>query len=550
MATSHYFNGRTIKLPGAYSMIKAVASASFDVASYNKCLIVNTDPNYAFGGNVDGKYTKQGDALYSFRSLNEARSFVKAGYPWLIVEALFRPSSLEDRQGISQLYWINALKTISPATMKITAGSGSMTIGIKDECVWANGEWKDSADTGDENPAEDLKKGYALEVAKSTRKSGFVVRVYQGSYKGSWDYDASVNPYGDSLPFDGVDAADARPELVFESPVMSKLSEFKAWADKNDVFNAGFVIEEGWTEGDLSAQIVLASGAEAEYAADYLEEVFDVIRKGDYSVILGLQKNDVTGAAEIYSRMQAFCQSEAKYSKYLAIPGQATKSVTDVEANQEAARGYNSERVWLSTDAPRKSASYAPQGYRTFDTVYGMALIVGRILGLEPQIPGTFKELDIDGIDIPLTDVQLEDCLDAGVLALHWDDELALYTIVRAINTLQNNTALQNEDGSTFSIQISRICTQLNTDLAINAKVALFSSNNGANRFTVNEKSLKNWVSSFLDSKVATPQQDNLIVGWSDVGISRDGDAYYVSYKFNPNSEIAFAFFTGFAIYE
>lgn len=550
MATSHYFNGKTIKLPGAYSMIKSVAAANFATASYNKCLIINTNPEYAFGGNVEGSYTKQGDALYSFWGLQEARNFLKAGYPWLIAEALFRPSALEGRQGISQLYWINALQTVSPATMKITAGEGSLTIGIKDECPWANGVWKDGADSGDEDLAEDLKQGYALEVAASSRRSGFVVRVYQGSYKGSWDYNADTNPYGDNLPFDGVEVADARPELVFESPVCTKLSDFVSWAQKNDTFNAGFVLVEGWTDGDLSAQKVLASGAEAEYSADMLNEVFDVIRKGDYSVILGLQKNDAEGAAEIYSDIQYFCQSVAKYPKYLVVPGVATKSTSDFDTNVTMAKGYNSERVWYVNDPVRKPASYAPLGYRTFDTVYAAALITGRILGLEPQVPGTFKEVDISGLDIPLTDAQLEDALDAGILCLHWDDELAGYTIVRAVNTLQNNTVLQNEDGSTFSIQVSRICLQLNTDLAMNAKVALFGGNNGTNRFTLSEQSITAWVSSFLSSKVATLTQDNLIVGYSDVSAERDGDAYRVTYKFNPNSEIAFAFFTGFSIYE
>lgn len=549
MATSHYFDGKTIKLPGAYSTIKAVASAAFETASYSKCLIINTNPNYAFGGNVKGQYTKQGDALYSFRTLEAARSFLKAGYPWLLAEALFRPSSLEDRQGCSELYWINALETVSPATFKVTAGTGSLTIGIKDECAWANGVWKEGKED-DPHAAEDLQSGYAIEVAASTnsRKPGFVVRVYQGDYKGTWDYNADTNPYGDNLPWDGVEAVDARPDLVFESPAFSKISEFVDWAQRNDIFNAGFVIVEGWTEGELEAQVSLASGAEAVYSADELQDVFEVVRKGDFSVILGLQKNNETGAPEIYSEMQNFCQSVAKYPKYLVVPGQATKSTADLDANIAAAQGYNSERVWLVNDSVRKAASYAPLKYRTYDTVYTAALVAGRILGLEPQIPGTFKELDIDGIDIPLTEVQLEDCLDAGVLTVNWDDELQLYVITRAINTLQNNTALQNPDGSTFSIQISRICTQLNTDLVINAKKEIWGNNVGANLFTVSAQYLKGWVETFLQSKVAKQTQDNLIISYSDVAVSREGDAYYVTYQFQTNTEIAFAFFTGFAI--
>ena len=176
------------------------------------------------------------------------------------------------------------------------------------------------------------------------------------------------------------------------------------------------------------------------------------------------------------------------------------------------------------------------------------ALVVGRILGLPPQVPATFKDIDIDGIENPLTSLQLEDSLDAGILAVNYDEDLQQYCILRGVNTLQNNTSLQNPDGSTFSIQISRICLQLNTDLMVNAKKEVFGPNHTANRFTVSAGYLKNWMKVFLQSKVATQLQDNLIISHSDESVERKGDAYYCSYRFETNTEIAFVFFTGFAI--
>jgi hypothetical protein len=191
----------------------------------------------------------------------------------------------------------------------------------------------------------------------------------------------------------------------------------------------------------------------------------------------------------------------------------------------------------------------SPVGYRKFDTTYLSALMVGRIVGLAPQIPGTFKNLDIDGIENPLSDIQKEDCLDAGLLTVYYDNEFEDFVILRAINTLQNNTFLQNPDGTSFSIQITRISAQLNSDLVINAKKMIFARQDGTNVFTLSTEYLKDWTKTFLTSKVATEISDNLITGFSDdINVVKEGDAYRVNYKFNTNNEIAFTFFTGYSI--
>ena len=47
MATSHFFNNKVIKLPGAYAAVRAEAPAAFASASYSKVLIINTNLNYS-----------------------------------------------------------------------------------------------------------------------------------------------------------------------------------------------------------------------------------------------------------------------------------------------------------------------------------------------------------------------------------------------------------------------------------------------------------------------------------------------------------------------
>ena len=540
MSTSHFFNNKIVTLPGAYSMIKAESPATFALADYSKVLIINTNPDYAFGGSVNGALTKGGDALYKFRSLPEARAFFKSGYLWYLVQQLFQPSRLQGRQGISELQFMNALTSTAP-TITPSLASGTLVLEVKDESANGNGVKKDVSAT-DDRAEVNLKSGYALCIEKGVRdQSKYIVKIYQGTYKGEWA--------GDNLPYDGIAVKDARPELVVVSPEVSTVDEFVNWANKDENFALGFVVKS-FTSGSFAAadittnRNVLATGGTATYAVADLSAALEYLKKGDYSIVFSLNKVGDTGADAINAALQHFVQSETRFKKYLAIGGSNT-FVTDLAA----AQSFNSEYVWCVFGKPRKASSQTPLGYRVFDSLSLTASVVGRIAGLPPQVPGNFKDVDIDGLDNPLTDNQLEDALDSGLMTVNYDDDLRYFCITRAINTLQNNDRLQNEDGSTFSIQISRICTQLNVELVTNAKKQVFGSNETANLFTVSELYLKNWIKSFLSTKIATAQQDNLILGIGDISVTKQGDALFANYEFQPNSEVAFLFFTGIAIY-
>lgn len=539
MSTSHFFNNKLIKLPGAYSRIKAESPALFSNADYSKVLILNTNPDYAFGAGVTGQVTTGGDAFYKFKTLPEARAFLKSGYLWYVVQQLYQPSRLQGRLGISELQVMNALTTTAPLlTMALT--SGSLVLYVKDESANANGVKKNLSAT-DDRPEVNLKQGYALSLEAGVKDSSkYIIKLWQGTYKGEWT---------DGLPYDGIDVKDSIPELIVESPEISSVDEFVAWANADELFNMGFAIKAStsgnFVAGDITAnKFILATGGAAVYNPSNLTKAFDLLKNGDFSIVLSLNKVGDTNADTINASLQHFVQSETRFHKYLAVAGSGTFS-TDITA----AQAFNSEYVWCINGTPRKSSSLSPLGYREFDSLSMAASIVGRIAGLPPQVPPTFKDIDIDGVKTPLTTGQLEEALDAGLMTVNWDDDLRVFCITRGINTLQNNSNLQNPDGSTFSIQISRICTQLNVEVVINAKKQIFSSNETANLFTVSASYLKNWIKSYLSTKIATPQQDNLILGIKDVSVTKEGDALYANYEFYPNSEVAFLFFTGIAIY-
>lgn len=539
MATQHFFNGKQIKLPGAYSAIKSVSPIVFTSATYSKALIINTDKKIGFGGSINGEVTKGKDSLYRFRTLPEAQSFFKSGKLWQICSPLFNPSKSDGTQGISELYYINALTTKAPTMTPSLSGEGKLIIQCKDEGPLSNG----SKTTVDE--ADLLTQGYALSIITGERDtSKYIFQFWLGTFKGL---------YTDNIPYDGISAQNSVPELVLQSPEVSTIQEFVDWANSSEDFTNGFSIKE-FTDTELQTEdktnntLVLATGGTAEYSSTDLEDVLKLVKSLDFNVIFSLNVEGEEGSDVINARLQTFVQKETRFVKFLAIPGKSTGQKSDFETNCESAKGHNSERVWLIHGTPRKNSSYSPLGYRIYDSTYLTAAIIGRTIGLPPQVPVTFKDLDIDGLESELDELQKEDALDYGVLTVVYDEDLEAYVVLRGINTLKENSQIQNPDGTSFSIQITRICAQLNQDLVVNAKKKIFGTNTGANANTVSPEYMEDWTRVFLSQKVATPQQDNIILGYSDVSTERKGDALYTTYKFETNTEIAFAFFTGFAV--
>ena len=176
------------------------------------------------------------------------------------------------------------------------------------------------------------------------------------------------------------------------------------------------------------------------------------------------------------------------------------------------------------------------------------AYILGRPCGLLPQVPITNKTIGIEGLVHNLTERQREQALRSGILTTYFDTDFGDFVCLKGVNSLQNNANLINPDGTSYSIQVMRIVTQLNHDLTINAKLQLLGQPQGVNRNTLSAAYVKNWTEAFLETKVATASQDNLILSFRDVTVSRREDSYWVTYGIVINNEIDKIFFTGFMI--
>jgi len=206
---------------------------------------------------------------------------------------------------------------------------------------------------------------------------------------------------------------------------------------------------------------------------------------------------------------------------------------------------FDTNQVVVCHGDPLQSSNLASTGFRQWPSLYKAAKVLGRIAGLSPQIPGTFKSIGIDGESHNLSETEKEQALDAGVLVTYFDGDFNAFTILQAVNTLQNNTNLINQDGTSFSHQLERIKSQLNKDIEVNAKIQLLGQPNGVNRNTLSSNFVKNWTVSFLETKRATAEEDNLIIDYQNVVVTRTQDYFDISYEFIPNSEITKLFFNG-----
>lgn len=539
MATQHFFNGKIIKLPGAYSAVKYVTSNIPTEASYSKVLLIDTGigAECSGGSGVVGEFNQDKNSIYRFKKVSEFQNFIKCGYLYKIAEALFNPTRVVNATGISELIYISAKTSTAASKAIVITDTGAFTIKSKDEGVFANGV-KETIDTVDF-----LTRGYALTLHTGVRDvTKFIVKIWVSTYTGV---------YTDGIAYDEVSKENAFQEIVWQSPEITTITELVDSMNTDPVFQAGFSVTLTKTGTFATADLTLLPGLQLfaggteSYDSDDLNAALEAVKDLDYSIILATEYGDAIESVN-NTRLQFHVQSEAKFEKFLAVAGHDTKA--NLQDDKDAAVYYNSDRVWIIPGGCGKLSPSTVSGYREWDALYTAALVVGRIAGLQPQVPGTFKSVSMDKSILNLNEGEKEDCLDAGLLVVSYDEDFQQFTILKSVNSLQNNKYLANPDGTSASIQLKRIASQLNKELVINAKRDLLSQESGVNRNTLSPSDLKDYTEVYLQSRIATLQRDNLIISFQDVAVDRVGDAYNVTYRFEGNTEISFLFFTGFQL--
>ena len=577
MAISHIFNGQVYKLPGVYAATKSLVSVPSIPASFSRALIVQANSEFGgFGGGAgvigdENIGTSGKNSIYRLRSAAEMKSFTKGGYWSVLSDALFNPSNVRNTPGVSDVFFIRACKTTAAKMVVNVGNSQTITVYCRDEGTWANSNipydpitpnLNNAGHYIDDGDEKILKKGYACRFVQGVRdEEKIMLQFWIGTYSGNYNYNRgnpTANFVADGLPYNEISFEDATPQLVLQSPEFENSEDLFQWMKTNAAFDDGFlVIQEtpvsGTLEPVLNEWIFASGGTETGFGGQEAESaVIEAIKGMDVSFII----TDYFGIEQaknnfLVRKLQAYVNDikRARFEKFLIVGGGITKnefspvSRTDPNNSVAIARSYDNDYVWLVHGGIKLFSNISTR-LREWDSLYHTCYIVGRIAGMPPQVPPTFKEINIAGLIHEMTDTEKEDALDAGVLTTYFDDDFLRYTILKGINTLQNNNMLVNPDGTSPSIQARRISSQINKEMIIDAKVELFSQREGVTVLSLPPASVQEWIGTKLAGMISR----GLILSYQNISVSREQDALFVRYEFRINSEINYMFISGFLL--
>ena len=539
------FKNRRVVEPGAYSQILGGSTQSPDVATTGNVMIIDDGigAGYGYGSGINGQLASALGSIYAFDRLDDFQKAVRGGALWEAAKLLFNPSRDSRVKGCNRLFYVTAATTVkSTITFSwtggycITAGiaGGTITFHGVTEGVRANGALTSSI----------LTTGFAMKmVAGTIDNTKFMLQLWQGTYKGLDD---------DNVPFDDIAAASTQPSLLAQSPEFTNIADVITWAKTDAVLNQYYIHGTSTVTGtgvvdatDLANNTgyKLSVGGTTTYnAADYTS-VLDAIKEVDNTFFLSCQYGDNAQNLK-NSQLLAHMQTQAEFDKFMVVGGgaDATK-LTQTNGSIPSALFFNSEKVYVAHSSIRVPSSSAALGYKVRSTFYHAAAQCGRMAGLEPQTPLTWKDLNVIGVTHEMTLNQREQCLLAGVL--HLKNVAGLGWVVNQdVNTLQKNSQEINEDGTSFEGSLMRIAAILNKELTINLR-AKFTGKNVA---TASPADVKTFVEGYLQFRTANKQTDNLIILGKNVNVQLKGSDYDIKYSFVGNGPINRLFTSGFML--
>jgi hypothetical protein len=545
MATSQYFNGRLRKLPGAYSRITSGEKNAPANLDFGKILVIDTGLGAGQGGGagIDGALSIGKDSVYQFTDVESYKEFLKGGLLWKMAEKLFAPYS--GVNGVSTVYHVKAATTVA-ATMTLTAtgggvDGGSFKLKCKDEGLVANGTLTTTH----------LDKGYAYTIETGINDvAKWIFKIWLGQWKGT---------HTDGLSYDQVTKAASVPILVASSPEFNNISDLIAWGTSDQKLGNLFTLDAmsavtgtGVVTGadvTAAATYVVATGGTETYSTANLDLVFEAITDLDYQFILcdkyGISDYDDSYNIKILTHIK---DTGTTYIKTMVVGGgQDEDEFAGASGSLGQGLFFNSNRAIVVHGASKETTELLASGFRVWPSVYTAAAVLGRICGLQPQIPVTNKIIAVDGLVHNVKAKDQEKALEAGVLLVVQDPFRGGFKILQGINTIQDNKVLFNSLGQSHSIQFERIVSQINRELIVNSQSDLLNIENGVNVNTLSPGVLKTWTETYLQSRTASgAEADNLLLSFRNVGVTRVDDYYNVSYGIVVNNEITKIFFTGF----
>lgn len=541
MATQVYFNGKLRKLPGAYSKITSGEKNTPANLDYGKVLVIDTGlgANWGGGSGTNGGIDSGKDSVYKFTDVESYKAFLKGGLLWKLAEKLFFP--YPSVNGVSEVIHVRAATT-TPAIMTFTAtgggtAGGTFKVKCKDEGVIGNGV----------KTSQHLDKGYAYTIETGVIDTAkWVFKIWLGQWKGD---------HTDGLAFDNISKASTNPILVVQSPEFNNIADLITWANTDTSFGNYFVLDStsavtgagtvNSADVTAAANPVVASGGTETYGSTDLDDALETLKDVDYQFIL-LDKYGTTdySNASVVKILNHIKDPGTSFIKTAIYGAGATED--DFATSLTIATTFNSSRVIAVHSASKETTELLSSGFRVWPAIYTAATVLGRICGLSPQVPITNKLIGIDGVVHNLKVKDQELALDKGLLTVISDQFRGGFKVLQGINTIQDNKVLFNAEGKSHSIQFERIVAQINRELVVNSQTDLLNQENGVNVNTLSPGILKTWTETYLQSRVATADADNLLLSFRNVTVTRVDDYYKVTYGIVVNNEITKIFYTGY----
>jgi hypothetical protein len=534
MATTFIFGGKKIDKPGVYGKVESGVNNPRLTIDSGTVLIIDKDATsiHGNGAGVAGEAASGKDSFYTFENISTFQTWLGGGKWYDMAVPIFRPFG-SNINGASNIVYVRALTTVA-ATMAFAFTNGTVTFKAKNEGISGNGAESTST----------LTKGYAITIQAGVNDAAkFIVKFWRGSFAGL---------DSDSKSYNGIAEADSNPILIAQSSEEDAIEDIITWAQNDAAFVNNFTISAGESTtgaiiaGDLTALAGnnLFAGGTSAYDTARVTEILTAIKDVDINFIL--TEDQGANATSVDNLKIAVSIDTEQKDPPMLIVGGASTSGTFLTQSVAAAQSYNSQNVVVVHGGCYISApGDLVNPLKLKDSLYKAALVAGRLAGLDPQTPPTFKGLSIAGEAHSLTDEEVSIGLREGVLMTRYSPELQFIAIVQGINTIQLNTFVVNSDGSSHQISLVRILRQLLRGMKAQAVVDLLGDQvAGPNRNTIDSETVRVWVVNYLKDVEATNTVDNLIISSRDVTVNVVSDAYEVTFGVEPNYEVNKIFLT------
>lgn len=388
--------------------------------------------------------------------------------------------------------------------------------------------------------------GYAAQMMPGVDDpSKFMIEFYEGTYRGQSE---GGNDIG------GLTPSQSNPNLIATSVEFNNIDDLITWAKSDFLFAKRFVLDANWREVGTGAvsttdlanysNLNLANSGTTAYGPGDLDRTLTDVRELDNTFFLCDRYGDAAMSAQ-NQKIFDHIKNTAEMDKFMFVGGGIDETKFEdgiVNSSISIAKFYNDQRVHI-VHSGNKRPNVIGGGFEKLTSFHYTANVVGRLGGLEPQTPLTFKAVKTQNFNHQLGLRERERALQAGVIHNRFVPGIG-NVINQGINSLQRNTQLINPDGTSFEISIMRIAAQLNKELVLNMR-PLFVGNSAGQ---ASPADVKSFVEGYLFSRTATTNKDNLILSFKNVSVRLIEDYYDIKYGFVPNGPINKLFLTGFML--